>query len=131
MKTAAPALFAFMELASSVGLSVSRWASVPPRFGSGYSRIGQSKPIIRTHLLSEKGSDYMGLVPVAGVEPARCRHRGILSPVRLPVPSHRRMLLFHYSEFPPAFQLFFISFLISALSVGFGRHRQPDFKTGL
>ncbi len=30
------------------------------------------------------------LVPVAGVEPARCRHRGILSPVRLPIPSHRR-----------------------------------------
>ena len=25
------------------------------------------------------GSDYVGLVPVAGVEPARCRHRRILS----------------------------------------------------
>lgn len=31
------------------------------------------------------------MVPVAGVEPARCRHRGILSPVRLPIPSHRRV----------------------------------------
>ena len=30
------------------------------------------------------------VVPVAGVEPARCCHRGILNPVRLPVPSHRR-----------------------------------------
>ena len=29
------------------------------------------------------------LVPVAGVEPARCRHHGILSPARLPIPSHR------------------------------------------
>ncbi len=26
------------------------------------------------------------LVPGAGLEPARCRHRRILSPVRLPVP---------------------------------------------
>lgn len=30
------------------------------------------------------------LVPGAGIEPARCRHRGILSPVRLPVPPSRR-----------------------------------------
>ena len=29
------------------------------------------------------------LVPVAGIEPARCCHRGILSPLRLPVPPHR------------------------------------------
>jgi hypothetical protein len=26
------------------------------------------------------------LVPGAGIEPARCRQRGILSPVRLPIP---------------------------------------------
>lgn len=26
-------------------------------------------------------------VPEAGLEPARCRHRGILSPLRLPIPS--------------------------------------------
>ena len=30
------------------------------------------------------------LVPEAGVEPARCRHHGILSPARLPIPSFRR-----------------------------------------
>ncbi len=29
------------------------------------------------------------MVPVAGVEPARCRHHWILSPARLPIPSHR------------------------------------------
>ena len=29
------------------------------------------------------------LVPGAGIEPARCCHRGILSPVRLPVPPSR------------------------------------------
>ena len=62
VETAAPALFAFMGSAfSSGGLSASRSASAPPRFGSGCFRIGQRKPIIRTHLLSETGSDYRGL----------------------------------------------------------------------
>ena len=32
------------------------------------------------------------LVPVAGLEPARCRHRWILSPLRLPIPSHRHLV---------------------------------------
>lgn len=30
------------------------------------------------------------LVPKAGLEPARCCHRGILSPVRLPIPPLRQ-----------------------------------------
>ena len=30
------------------------------------------------------------MVPVAGLEPARCCHRWILSPLRLPIPTHRR-----------------------------------------
>ena len=29
------------------------------------------------------------VVPLAGFEPARCFHRGILSPLRLPVPPQR------------------------------------------
>ena len=29
------------------------------------------------------------MVPVAGLEPARCYQRWILSPLRLPIPSHR------------------------------------------
>ena len=40
----------------------------------------------------EKGdcrSNRLFLVPVAGVEPARCCHQRILSPSRLPIPSHR------------------------------------------
>ena len=32
-----------------------------------------------------------GLVPVVGLEPTRCRHQRILSPSRLPIPSHRRI----------------------------------------
>ena len=34
------------------------------------------------------------MVPVAGVEPARCRHRWILSPLRLPIPSYRHVMIF-------------------------------------
>ena len=37
------------------------------------------------------------LVPVAGLEPARCCHRWILSPLRLPIPTHRRVQLGIYS----------------------------------
>ena len=70
VETAAPALFSFMGSASSsVGPSALRWASAPPRFGSGCFRIGQRKPIIRTHPLSEKGSDYMGLAGANTLEP--------------------------------------------------------------
>ena len=32
------------------------------------------------------------LMPVAGVEPARYRYHWILSPARLPIPSHRQLL---------------------------------------
>lgn len=38
------------------------------------------------------------LVPVTGLEPVRCRQRWILSPLRLPIPSHRHefhALLYH------------------------------------
>lgn len=62
VQTAAPALFAFMgSLSSSVGLSAWRWACAVPRCGSRCFRNGQRKAIIRTHRLSETGSDYIGL----------------------------------------------------------------------
>ena len=32
------------------------------------------------------------VVPVAGLEPARYRYRWILSPLRLPIPSHRQII---------------------------------------
>ena len=80
VQTAAPALFAFMgSLSSSVGLSAWRWACAVPRCGSRCFRNGQRKAIIRTHRLSETGSDYIGLVPVVGLEPTRCCHQRILS----------------------------------------------------
>ena len=70
VQTAAPALFAFMgSLSSSVGLSAWRWACAVPRCGSRCFRNGQRKAIIRTHRLSETGSDYIGLVRATGLEP--------------------------------------------------------------
>ena len=51
--------------------------------------IGRQEKI-RTHFRFGKlGSDYIGLVPVAGVEPARPCGHGILNPGRLPIPPHR------------------------------------------
>lgn len=91
VQTAAPALFAFMgPLSSSVGLSAWRWACASPRCGSRCFRSGQRKQIIRTHHRLEIGSDYIGLVPVVGLEPTRCCHQRILNPSRLPIPSYRQ-----------------------------------------
>ena len=39
-----------------------------------------------------KVSRTFKLLQVAGLEPARCCHRGILSPLRLPIPPHLRTL---------------------------------------
>ena len=35
------------------------------------------------------------MVPMAGLEPARYRYRGILSPLRLPIPSHGQAHIFY------------------------------------
>ena len=43
------------------------------------------------------------LVPVTGLEPVRCRQRWILSPRRLPIPTHRQVLAY-YSVLSAAFQ---------------------------
>ena len=60
-----------------------------------YFHIFRNKQIIRTRPPQGRtGSDYIGLVPVAGVEPARCRHQRILSPSRLPIPSYRHLWIF-------------------------------------
>ena len=92
VQTAAPALFAFMGLlSSSVGLSVWRWASAVPRCGNRWFHSGQRKAIIRTHRLSETGSDYIGLVREAGVEPARPCEHWHLKPASLPIPPLARM----------------------------------------
>ena len=65
----APALV--LPISFFADLSVWRSACAVPRFGNRCFRIGQRKPIIRTPLLLEKGSDYMGLVRMTGLEPVR------------------------------------------------------------
>ncbi len=78
-----------------VGLSAWRWACALPRCGSRDSRISQRIPKIRTRPQSETDSDFVGLVPVVGLEPTRCRHQRILSPSRLPIPSHRQKHIYY------------------------------------
>ena len=56
-----------------------RWVCASPRCGNTWLRNGQRKQIIRTHLLSETSSDYIGLVPVTGLEPVHPHGYGILS----------------------------------------------------
>lgn len=91
VQTAAPALFAFMgSLSSSVGLSAWRWACAVPRCGSRCFRNGQRKAIIRTHRLSETGSDYIGLVRAMGLEPTRSYEHRHLKPACLPIPARSR-----------------------------------------
>ena len=46
--------------------------------------------VLKNRNTGESGSDFLSLVPVAGVEPAPCRQDWILSPARLPIPSHRQ-----------------------------------------
>ncbi len=65
--------FAFMGFASSVGLSVWRSACASLRCGSRCFRIVQRKQIIRTYHRLEISSDYIGLVRMTGLEPARFR----------------------------------------------------------
>ena len=70
---------------SSVGLLAWKWEECGSRWGSRPARIARNKQIIRTHLpQGRSGSDYIGLVPVTGLEPVRHRWRWILSPLRLP-----------------------------------------------
>ncbi len=47
-----------------------------------------SRAVILTKKEEAKASSFL-LVPVVGVEPTRYRYHWILSPARLPIPSHR------------------------------------------
>ena len=92
----APAFFTFTGSASfSVGLSAWRSAVSSRRYGNAWFRSGRRKQIIRTHLLSEKGSDYIGLVRLTGVEPVRPSGHKHLKLASLPIPAQpRRAVIF-------------------------------------
>ena len=53
----------------------------------------------KKHTLSWLTNVCFFLVPVAGVEPAPCRQDWILSPARLPIPSHRRNKYYYSTYF--------------------------------
>ena len=55
---------------------------------------------IRSRPRLEPGSDYHYLVPVTGLEPVRGCPRGILSPLRLPIPPHRQTYKYVDDGFP-------------------------------
>ncbi len=40
------------------------------------------------------------MVPVVGLEPTRYCYQRILSPSRLPIPSHRHLMPYQYTEAP-------------------------------
>ena len=52
---------------------------------------------IKKSLLSDDKRDFF-MVPVVGVEPTRYRYHWILSPARLPIPSHRRTQVILYNK---------------------------------
>ena len=54
-----------------------------------YHPFRKERILLKKSLLSEDKRDFF-MVPVVGVEPTRYRYHWILSPARLPIPSHRR-----------------------------------------
>ena len=53
-------------------------------------------------------------VPVVGVEPTRCHHQRILSPSRLPIPTHRLICcLYSILQAPQKIKIYFVLFLLS------------------
>ena len=77
--------FSFAILAVWIQGALSR------RSGNRCFRIARNKQIIRTRPPQGRtGSDYIGLVPLTGLEPVRILLRGILSPLCLPIPPQRR-----------------------------------------
>ena len=53
--------------------------------------VGEQFPIWVVHPQQRMEKRLKILVPVTGVEPVRCCHQRILSPSRLPIPSHRHI----------------------------------------
>ena len=79
------------------GCFVKRWwgrgpqKSPPETFVRGLAVPPCSTPVTIPKKDPKKLCAFWGLisVPVVGVEPTRCHHQRILSPSRLPIPTHR------------------------------------------
>ena len=63
---------------------------------------------------------FVCLVLMTGLEPARDFSRGILSPLRLPIPPHQRVLIMNFLEAPPRLELGMKVLQTSALPLGYG-----------
>ena len=72
-----------MNQTVSITLHLSRDSSRRRELGR---EPGFKKKILRFSI--HEKPEYFQLVPVVGLEPTRCRHQRILSPSRLPIPSH-------------------------------------------
>ena len=57
---------------------------------------------------------------MTGLEPARENSRGILSPLRLPIPPHQRCIDLKFLEAPPRLELGMKVLQTSALPLGYG-----------
>lgn len=79
------------------GCFVKRWwgrglqKSPPETFVRGLAALPCSTPVTMPKKDPKKLCAFWGFisVPVVGVEPTRCHHQRILSPSRLPIPTHR------------------------------------------
>ena len=109
-----------LSISFFLALSVWRSLSVPAHSESGYAQTAQRKLIIRTHLLSEKGSDYIALVRLTGVEPVRPSGHKHLKLASLPIPAQPQSAvifrpLAYYSFLDGICQRFFQVFIPAPL----------------
>ena len=60
-----------------------------------YMGFAKSEFFRNVELRDRQRLDEFSLVPGGGIEPPRCHQRGILSPVRLPIPPSRLIRIIH------------------------------------
>ena len=84
-------------------------ALAKPTVGKAHRKCSRcreiSRPLAsRTDLVKKRTHSMLaypvGLVPLTGIEPVWCCHRGILSPLRLPIPPQRRVNWLFYCTIP-------------------------------
>ena len=84
----------------------------PISVGRGCSGYAKGSPTKKKSLTGKSGKAQP--VPPTGIEPVRCFHRGILSPLRLPVPPPRQKV-----EATPRIELGIKVLQTSALPLGY------------
>ena len=92
-----------------------------------FSCRGSKHFIVKKSSALQKSTDDFFLVPETGVEPVRYHYRGILSPLRLPIPPFRQTWQCpapagarHFLEAPPGLEPGVKDLQSSALPLGYG-----------